>query len=516
MTKESIDRFLDQTLMLEPAAAGASGLQKDYRRSLVALGVLVALVLLIACANVANLMTAQAAARAREMALRVSIGAGRWRLVQLVLVESAMARASGGRDRRVVRLVVRAVRGQQDQSAGQSGALVSSGGLAGAGIRPGADVWRDAAVRSGAGAARLGGQAGERAQRRRRSALAAAPDACADRRAGRLLLSGALRRRAVCRHVRPVVAIGPPASPPNGFSRSIRSRSARSRRSSGTRWPNICARCRASRRWRWPGGRCSADGGWNGFISVNGAPPGPVLAYFLNVSPGWMDTMKIPLHRRQGLPPERHVSRRRASSTRRSRRQFFNGENPIGKSFAKGTSRLPGGGRGARRSLPQHARADPAGGLCSVSSDRRQGRAAADTHGDVHRAHAERESAGAGVHSAPGSAARAARIPREQHRHAGGTGAGADRARAAAGDAGAVLRGGRAVAGGYRPVRRAGLLGAAAAARDRHSHGDRRAGRRHRAARDGGRFRDGAGRERWPGSRSGWRRCDTSSRCSTR
>ncbi len=65
-------------------------MQKDYRRSLAALGVLVALVLLIACANVANLMTAQAAARAREMALRVSIGAGRWRLVQLVLVESAM------------------------------------------------------------------------------------------------------------------------------------------------------------------------------------------------------------------------------------------------------------------------------------------------------------------------------------------------------------------------------------------------------------------------------------------
>ena len=90
MSKHDIAMFLQMKILIEPAASGVSSLQNDYRRALVWLGILVVLVLLIACANVANLMTAQAASRAREMALRISIGAGRWRLVQLVLVENAM------------------------------------------------------------------------------------------------------------------------------------------------------------------------------------------------------------------------------------------------------------------------------------------------------------------------------------------------------------------------------------------------------------------------------------------
>jgi predicted permease len=90
MPGEVIKAIVNQQALLEPAHAGVSGMQRDYRQALISLSILVALVLLIACANVANLMTAQAAARAREMALRVSIGAGPLRLAQLVLVETAL------------------------------------------------------------------------------------------------------------------------------------------------------------------------------------------------------------------------------------------------------------------------------------------------------------------------------------------------------------------------------------------------------------------------------------------
>ncbi len=88
--KALIEGFLSPKVELRRTNSGVSSLQKDYGGPLLVLGVLVGMVLLIACVNVANLVSAQGASRAREMAVRVSLGAGRGRLVRLVMVESAM------------------------------------------------------------------------------------------------------------------------------------------------------------------------------------------------------------------------------------------------------------------------------------------------------------------------------------------------------------------------------------------------------------------------------------------
>ena len=89
-SKQFIDRFLNQTAVLESASSGISGLQREFQRPLIVLAVFSALILLMACANVANLMAAQTAARTKELALRMSIGAGRFRLIQLVLIEGLL------------------------------------------------------------------------------------------------------------------------------------------------------------------------------------------------------------------------------------------------------------------------------------------------------------------------------------------------------------------------------------------------------------------------------------------
>ena len=336
MTQASIDRFLNKTLVFSPAGAGISDLQKDYRRSLGILGLLAALVLLIACVNVSNMMTAQAAARAQEMALRITIGAGRRRLIQLILCQSALLVLLASVLGAVFAawsapFVLRMINPPDNPArlalpADWRIALFGFGLIVLVvlllGLLP---ALRASAVRPVA--ALKGGEDPHSPRRLMRGAIAVQVAFCCLV----LFLSSLF-----------VASFQRLENHPLGFStdRLLLLETVAGKGQLTVVWNQTAEALRAV-----PGVDSVAISRWpllgririNSDISISGAPPSPTPAWFLNVSPGWLSAMKIPLvSGRDFLPGDTSPGAAIVNET--FARTFFPGQDPIGHTFERGVN----------------------------------------------------------------------------------------------------------------------------------------------------------------------------------
>jgi predicted permease len=331
MRQEDIDKFLNQKLVLEPAATGVSDLQTETRRPLAVLGVLVGLVLLIACANVANLMTAQASARAREMAVRVSIGGGRWRLVQMVLVQSAwlafLAAALGSVFAWWSGPFVVSMINPPDDPARL--ALPADWRVLGFGLAVALGVTLLFGLAPALRASAVNPV----------SALKGGEDPHSKRRLMHVLIAVQV---AFCFLVLFVAGL---------FVTTFQRLSHQSVGFSADRmlvldttaktpqpvefWEQVAEHLRSVQGVETVALTDSpllGGGAWNNFISVNGAPTNGVLSYMRAASPGWLDAMKIQLiDGRDFLPGDTHPGAALVNET--FAKTYFDGVDPVGKTF---------------------------------------------------------------------------------------------------------------------------------------------------------------------------------------